>query len=51
MGGDYAYYASLVAFMTGRPAPSATARWIEDEETVRGRWQQLVAARCAFAQP
>ncbi|MFJ5879148.1 hypothetical protein ACIQD1_31030 [Streptomyces sp. NPDC093088] len=37
-GGDYAYYADLAAFMTGRPAPSATARWIEEEEeTVWGR--------------
>ncbi|WP_432112724.1 hypothetical protein [Streptomyces sp. S1] len=49
--GDYAYYADIAAFMTGRPAPSATVRWIEDEETVRARWQQLVAARRAFARP
>ncbi|MFC8270345.1 hypothetical protein ACFUIZ_32190 [Streptomyces cinereoruber] len=47
-GGDYAYYADIAAFMTGRPAPSATVRWIEDEETVRGRWQQLVTARRAL---
>ncbi|WP_435192250.1 hypothetical protein [Streptomyces sp. bgisy126] len=50
-GGDYAYYADLAAFMTGRLAPSATARWVEDEETVRGRWQQLVAERRAFTRP
>ncbi|WP_432128076.1 ATP/GTP-binding protein [Streptomyces sp. bgisy082] len=47
-GGDHAYYADLAAFMTGRPAPSTTVRWIEDEETVRYRWHELVAARRAL---
>ncbi|MGW9453992.1 hypothetical protein [Streptomyces sp. NPDC055632] len=47
-GGDYAYYADIAAFMTGRPAPSTTVRWIEDEETVRYRWHEFVAARRAL---
>ncbi|MFF5639650.1 hypothetical protein [Streptomyces sp. NPDC012825] len=49
--GDYAYYADIAAFMTGRPTPSATARWNEDEQTVRSRWRELVVTRRAFARP
>ncbi|RSS57485.1 ATP/GTP-binding protein [Streptomyces sp. WAC01280] len=43
--GDYAYYADIAGFMANRNTPLTSARWIEDEETVRRRWQQLVTAR------
>ncbi|MFD9047833.1 ATP/GTP-binding protein [Streptomyces zaomyceticus] len=48
--GDYAYYTDIAAFMADRTVPSASARWIDDEATVRGRWRQLVAARRALVQ-
>ncbi|MEU2181039.1 hypothetical protein [Streptomyces thermolilacinus] len=44
-GGDYAYYTDIAAFMSDRPALLSSARWIEDESTVRGRWRHLVLAR------
>ncbi|MEU9859225.1 hypothetical protein [Streptomyces sp. NPDC047974] len=47
-GGGYAYYTDIAAFMADRPVPSSSARWIDDEATVRGRWRQLVITRCAL---
>ncbi|MFJ4329151.1 ATP/GTP-binding protein [Streptomyces tricolor] len=44
--GDYAYYADIAHFMAGQPLPQpSTARWLEPEETVRRRWETLVAER------
>ncbi|GHG05020.1 hypothetical protein ACFFSH_40035 [Streptomyces filamentosus] len=43
--GDYAYYIDIAAFMADRPALLRSARWIEDESTVRGLWRHLVLAR------
>ncbi|MFH9663527.1 hypothetical protein ACH4NF_35240 [Streptomyces sp. NPDC017248] len=44
--GDYAYYADIAHFMAGQPLPQpSTARWLEAEETVRRRWETLVAER------
>ncbi|MFE6853388.1 hypothetical protein ACFVDH_21685 [Streptomyces sp. NPDC057674] len=48
--GDYAYYSDIAAFMAGRTVPSASARWIDDEATVRRRWRQLVTARRVLVQ-
>ncbi|MGW3521375.1 ATP/GTP-binding protein [Streptomyces hydrogenans] len=49
-GGDYAYYTDIAAFMTDRPVQPSSARWIEDEQTVRERWRQLVTTRRALLQ-
>ncbi|MGW1598783.1 ATP/GTP-binding protein [Streptomyces sp. NPDC002343] len=44
--GDYAYYADIAHFMAGQPLPQpSTARWLEPEDTVRRRWETLVAER------
>jgi hypothetical protein len=43
--GDYAYYTDIAAFMSDRPTLPSSARWIEDESTVRRRWRHLVLAR------
>ncbi|MER6477150.1 hypothetical protein [Streptomyces filamentosus] len=48
--GDYACYTDIAAFMSDRPALLGSARWIEDESTVRGLWRHLVlACRSALA--
>ncbi|MFC9596191.1 hypothetical protein ACFTUC_41160 [Streptomyces sp. NPDC056944] len=44
-GGDYAYYTDIAAFMADRPAPLRSARWLDTESTVRGRWRHLVLTR------
>ncbi|MFD4376836.1 hypothetical protein [Streptomyces sp. NPDC058486] len=49
-GGDYAYYTDIAAFMADRPVPQSSARWIEDEATVRRRWRRLVLTRYARLQ-
>ncbi|MFF5475363.1 ATP/GTP-binding protein [Streptomyces achromogenes] len=44
--GDYAYYADIAHVMAGQPLPQpSTTRWLEPEETVRRRWETLVAER------
>jgi hypothetical protein len=36
--------------MADRPAPLNSAQWIEDEDTVRQRWQHLVTTRRVLIQ-
>ncbi|MEU7088003.1 ATP/GTP-binding protein [Streptomyces achromogenes] len=44
--GDFAYFTDIAHFMAHRPFPRpSTTRWLEPEETVRGRWETLVAER------
>ncbi|MFF9526911.1 hypothetical protein ACF1DV_33785 [Streptomyces achromogenes] len=44
--GDFAYFTDITHFMAHRPLPRpSTTRWVEPEETVRGRWETLVAER------
>ncbi|MFF9002069.1 hypothetical protein ACF1GW_22130 [Streptomyces achromogenes] len=44
--GDFAYFTDIAHFMAYRPLPQpSTTRWLEPEETVRGRWETLVAER------
>ncbi|WP_093872096.1 hypothetical protein [Streptomyces sp. TLI_105] len=50
VGGDYAYYTDIAAFMADLPIPPSSVRWVDDEATVRGRWRHLVLARRSLLQ-